>query len=145
MYIVSAILIVLAALIIVAVIRHTRSKDYTPSKPKVADERLTLGEAKGLYADGGLTTHAGYLHYDLSEAYEVDDKLLGVFIGYVKPDPQHDGDLIVYDDGDRLRGKITGQRDYYAALLNRRRANCYGYVKKSADGDYSGEACIRNI
>lgn len=138
------ILIILAALIVVAVIRHTHGKDYTPSKPHVADETLTLKEVQALYSDGELTTRAGYLHYNMSEAFEVPEKELGVFVGYVKPDAQHDGDLIIYDDGDQLRGKITDQKDYYTALLNRRRANCYGFVVRDGN-DYTGEVCVRNI
>lgn len=139
------ILIILAAIIIIIVSRHTKGKDYTPAKPVVADERLTLAEAQTLYSDGELTTRAGYLHYNLSEAYEVPDKDLGVFVGYVKPDAQHDGTLFIYDTDDRLRGRIIGQQGYYATLLSRRRTNCYGFVTKSTDGAFSGEVCLRKI
>lgn len=142
---VVTILIILAALLIVAVIRHTNGKDYTPSSPHIPDEALTLQQAQSLYSDGELTTRAGYLHYNLSKVYEVPDKDLGAFVGYVKPDAQHDGTLFIYDSDDRLRGRITDQRDYYATLLSRRRTNCYGFVTKSPDSSYYGEVCLRKI
>lgn len=139
------ILIILASIIIVAVIRHTHGKDNIPPKPKVADETITPEQAKQLYSDGELTTRAGYLHYDLSEAYEVSEKVLGTFVGYVKPDAQHDGDIIVYDNDGQLRGKINGQREYYSTLLSRGRTNCYGFVLRSDDGNYHGEVCVRKL
>lgn len=138
------VLILLASILVVVIIRHTKGKDYVPQKPKVPYEPLTLAEAQGLYADGELTTRAGYLHYNLSEAYEVDDRDLGVFTGYVKPDAQHDGVLIVYDSNGKLRGQVTGQKDYYASLLNHRRASCYG-IESKIDNDYQGEVCMQNI
>lgn len=135
------VLILLASILVVVVIRHTRGKDYVPEKPKVPYEPLTLAEAQGLYADDELTTRVGYLHYNLSEAYEVDDR---DFTGYVKPDAQHDGVLIVYDSNGILRGKVIGQKDYYASLLNHRRASCYG-IESKIDNDYQGEVCMQNI
>lgn len=145
MFATVTILIVIAAIIIVVASLHTRGHDYEAPKPKIADEQLTTDDVAGLFDGTTLTTRAGYLHYDLSETYQVDDKHLGVFTGHVKPDPQHDGDIFVYDDDGNMRGKILSQRAYYATLLNRRRANCYGFVTKESDGDYHGEVCVRNI
>lgn len=138
------ILVLIAAILIVYVIRHTHGKDYTPQKKQPADEQLTKEEVDNLYVDGELTTRAGYLHYTLSEAFETSDDNLGVFTGIVKPDAQHDGKLLVYDSEGMIRGTIADQKDYYAALLNRRQANCYGFVAHDG-GKYHGEVCIRNI
>ena len=144
MTIAVVILIILASIIVVMVIRRTRGMDSVTEKPTVVDASLTIDEARSLFVDGELTTRAGFLHYDLSEAFEVDDKELGVFTGYVKPDAQHDGELIVSDDKGMLRGTITGQMAFYASLLNRRRAVCYGFELKDDDG-YRGEVCVQNI
>lgn len=138
------ILIILASIIVVSVIHHTKGRDYVPDKQKIADKSITIDEAQNFFEDGELTTCAGFLHYDLSEAFEVDDKELGVFTGLVKPDPQHDGELIVSDGNGMLRGTVVGQKDYYASLLNRRRAVCYGFEIKDRDG-YRGEVCVQNI
>lgn len=141
----SFILIIIAAVLIVVVIRHTHGRDYTPKKPVVEDERLTLADAERLYEDGELVTRAGYLHYTLSEAYGTDGDDAEVFTGWVRPDAQHDGSLLVFDEDERLVGRIDGQHGYYAALLNRRRANCYGFIAKLDGGGYAGEVCVRNI
>lgn len=142
-----ATLIIVAAIIVVAIVHSIRTRDYEPEKKPVADERMTAEEAGELYSDGELTTKAGYLHYTLTEAYEAGDGTTGPFVGYVRPDAQHDGTLIIYDSNDDIRGKVEAQSEYYAALLNRRHANCYGFVAKDdADGcGYHGEVCLRKI
>ena len=42
------VLILLASILVVVIIRHTRGKDYVPEKPKVPYEPLTLAEAQEL-------------------------------------------------------------------------------------------------
>ena len=139
MTIAVVILIILASIIVVMVIRRTRGMDYVPDKPAVADASLTIDEARSLFEDGELTTRAGFLHYDLSEAFEVDDKELGVFTGYVKPDAQHDGELIVSDDKGMLRGTITGQMA--SMLLCLTVAGLYAMVLSSKTMMDTGEKC----
>ena len=129
MTIAVVILIILASIIVVMVIRRTRGMDYVPDKPAVADASLTIDEARS----------AGFLHYDLSEAFEVDDKELGVFTGYVKPDAQHDGELIVSDDKGMLRGTITGQMA--SMLLCLTVAGLYAMVLSSKTMMDTGEKC----
>ncbi len=139
------ILIVIAAVLIVVVIRRTHWRDYTPKKPVVEDEALTLADAASMYEDGELMTRAGYLHYTLSEAYGTGGTDVETFTGWVRPDAQHDGSLLVFDEDEQLVGRIDGQHRYYAALLNRRRANCYGFIAGTDGGGCRGEACVRNI
>lgn len=83
-----------------------------------------------------------YLHYALTQAYELEDDQLGLFVGYAKADPQHDATILVQSSDGQLRGLIASQPQLYEQLIASRRATCYGLVRKAND-DYCGEVCIR--
>ena len=101
-----------------------------------------LGEAARYCEGDTILCKPHYLHYALSQAYEVEDDQLGLFVGYAKADPQHDATILVQSSDGQIRGLIASQPQLYEQLIASRRATCYGLVRKAND-DYCGEVCIR--
>lgn len=139
------ILLILAVVaVILWVVRHTRAQVPHQSyvAPMPLDRPLTLKEAEQYCDEGELVCKPHYLRYVLTEAYEVEDKQLGLFVGYAKADPQRNEDILVVDSCQLVRGRIASQPKLYEQLIASRRATCYGVVHKG-DRGYEGEVCIR--
>lgn len=143
----ALITVLVASVIIVVVIKQTKLTDYRKKTSDIKDERLNEADAAKMVVDGELTVKAGYLHYDMTEAYDeekTDEPVTAPFVGYVNPDAQHDGTILVFDDDGVLKGIVKSQHQLYEQLLTRRHTNCYGII--TADSQrVVGEVCIRNI
>lgn len=136
--------ILLVAIVNLWIIRRTKAmrKRQPYVAPTPLDAPITLGEAARYCEGDTILCRPHYLHYALTQAYEVEDDQLGLFVGYAKADPQHDATILVQSSDGQIRGLIASQPQLYEQLIASRRATCYGLVRKAND-DYRGEVCIR--
>ena len=103
--------ILLVAIVNLWIIRRTKAmrKRQPYVAPTPLDAPITLGEAARYCEGDTILCKPHYLHYALSQAYEVEDDQLGLFVGYAKADPQHDATILVQSSDGQIRGLIASQ------------------------------------
>lgn len=111
--------ILLVAIVNLWIIRRTKAmrKRQPYVAPTPLDAPITLGEAARYCEGDTILCKPQFLHYALTQAYEVEDDQLGLFVGYAKADPQHDATILVQSSDGQLRGLIASQPQLYEQLI----------------------------